>query len=289
MSVENISVGWTSPFTYTFSAINSWIAEELRTIGAEWSVKRPGSQYNSPHTFTWTTAIYGFNDPVGTLLTWRGWALHNRQTPFSDRVDFANYPSVDTGIMAGQPAWVEPFREIDGNLGYYLGVRWKYLNQSDIKIYYYDNNGDGTETEPSGQYAWETEFESLAWRYRLTRKTLLLSQWMRGHTRMGIGNAAHVDYTAWYAMLSLRMRQHRFSIRYDDFKVSELDDYPADPNASDGSAWTAAWRYRIHRQLETGIEYLTLSSWNDNRSDFGWPRKETQSQVLIVFQYRFSH
>ena len=35
MSLENDQIGWTSFWTITPSAINSWVGEELRTIGAE--------------------------------------------------------------------------------------------------------------------------------------------------------------------------------------------------------------------------------------------------------------
>ena len=34
ISLENTEIGWTSPWTLTPSAINAWVGEELRTIGA---------------------------------------------------------------------------------------------------------------------------------------------------------------------------------------------------------------------------------------------------------------
>ena len=37
ISLENESVGWTSPWTVTPSAINSWVGDELRTIGGDQS------------------------------------------------------------------------------------------------------------------------------------------------------------------------------------------------------------------------------------------------------------
>jgi len=35
ISLENDDLGWASPYTLTPSAINSWIGDELRTIGGE--------------------------------------------------------------------------------------------------------------------------------------------------------------------------------------------------------------------------------------------------------------
>jgi len=40
MSLENTSAGWSSPYSMSSSAINTWVAEELRTVGAELSVSR---------------------------------------------------------------------------------------------------------------------------------------------------------------------------------------------------------------------------------------------------------
>ena len=48
MSLENVDTGWLSPFTYTQSAINSWIGEELRTPGVEFTLYSPGRSRNSP-------------------------------------------------------------------------------------------------------------------------------------------------------------------------------------------------------------------------------------------------
>jgi hypothetical protein len=42
MSLENTDLAWTSPYTNSFSAINSWIAEEIKTRAVELSVSRPG-------------------------------------------------------------------------------------------------------------------------------------------------------------------------------------------------------------------------------------------------------
>jgi hypothetical protein len=35
ISLENRAAGWESPYTLSYSAINTWLGEELRTIGVE--------------------------------------------------------------------------------------------------------------------------------------------------------------------------------------------------------------------------------------------------------------
>src|SRR5207342_2080942 len=39
ISLENDDLGWASPYTLTPSAVNSWIGDELRTIGGEGTLR----------------------------------------------------------------------------------------------------------------------------------------------------------------------------------------------------------------------------------------------------------
>ena len=49
LSLENVDLGWQSPFTYSYSAINTWLGEEVRPIGVEWSLHRRLGFAGSPH------------------------------------------------------------------------------------------------------------------------------------------------------------------------------------------------------------------------------------------------
>lgn len=322
MSLENPDIAWNSPYTYSFSAINSWIAEELKVVGAEWQIKRPGRKYRSPHSYTFLASAYVGNDPFGTMLSWRGWALHDRQTLLGERVQFANYPSLQP-IVSSQPSWVEPIAEIDDKVGVYVGAHWQYKNTSDVRLYYYNNYAEETAREENlGQYAWHTDFISLAWQYRFNNHHRLLLQLMEGRTKMGevpifadpngispstllkskniqAGHLNHDDafgfspvvdvkFSAWYAMYSYKIDQHRVSIRYDDFKTTDEDQFSVeDPNASNGHAWTLAWKYSYDENYQIGIEFLEVTSWNDNRWLWQWPREERQQQIQLVIDYRF--
>jgi hypothetical protein len=74
ISLENESVGWTSPWTLTPSAINSWVGDELRTIGGETELRW---RYGSTE-FGAIGAVYGVNDVAGQLLADRGWVFDSR-------------------------------------------------------------------------------------------------------------------------------------------------------------------------------------------------------------------
>ncbi|MDN4503539.1 hypothetical protein QX776_14090 [Alteromonadaceae bacterium BrNp21-10] len=287
MSLENVDIGWTSPFTYSFSAINSWIAEELRTVGAEWSITRSGRAHHSPHSFTAVASLYRANDPVGTLLSWRGWALHNRQTTLNENVYFADYFQFQNRPVVF-PDYLKPIEETDGRWGYYLGVQWRYLKSTDVRAYYYDNNADPLSIETNMQYGWDTRFTSVAIQHKFTSSFRVLAQWLDGVTYMGdINNGTFAEYNSWYLLGSYKWQNHRFSLRYDHFDVTDIDNNPMDPNDSNGHSITAAWRHNLNKHWNVGAEWLMVDSDNENRTLWPkWTAKNKQKQLMLLLQYR---
>lgn len=286
MSVENADIGWLSPYTYTPSAINSWIGEELRVAGVEASLFSPGRTRRSPWSWELTAAVYGGNDPFGSLLSWRGFALHDRQSLHHDRVEFAQFPSVVAPSTISSPSWVEPFHEIDGRLGGYIGGHLRRAGGGDLRVYYYDNNGNPNALNADRLYAWDTRFWSLAYSQEFLPNWTLLGQWMIGESHMG-NDLVSVDFDAIYFMLSHQLGKHRWSLRYDYFNVDETDNFASDPNDSRGSAWTAAWRYGLGKSVEIGMEYIDTRSSADNRSTIGEAIDAREQQLLFSIQYRF--
>ena len=288
MSLENPDIGWTSPYNYTNSAINSWIGEELRTVGAEVTIKRPAKRFNSPHSFSLVGATFKGNDPTGTLLSWRGFAMHDRQTTFNEGIRFAPVAALSEYALRWQANQVLPFEEVDGRFGYYLGVHWDYLKQSQFRVYYYDNNGDPTKLNiSSGQYAWNTRFTSAAWLYKFNNKTRFITQVLSGKTEMGHSKLIDNDFYSHYLMLSHKEGKHRISLRYDYFKVTDNDTTIFDPNASNGEGVTASWRYAFSKHGQIGIEGSALKSFVDNRAAMGLQQRASQQQVMINTQWKF--
>ncbi|MDP5213620.1 hypothetical protein ORJ66_11255 [Pseudoalteromonas tunicata] len=288
MSLENPDLGWTSPYTYTNSAINSWLGEEIKTIGLELSVNRPGRFFNSPHSFNAVASVFKANDPAGTLLAWRGFALHDRQTSLNELVPFANLPSFTDTALRFQASNVRPFEEIDGRFGYYFGLHWDYYKQSQLRFYLYDNNGDPSVLNKStGQYAWDTKFVSLAWQYKFDSQWRLITQAMHGNTAMGKSRGVDVDFNAYFALVSYQHFAHRWSLRYDHFNVIERDNWLWDPNDSHGEGLTIAWRFDLTAQWQVGLEYSVANSFAANRDLWQWPQNERQRQSLANLQYRF--
>jgi hypothetical protein len=289
MSLENTAVGWTSHYTYSFSAINSWIAEEQRTLGAQWSITRSGRKHNSPHTFTALASIFKGNDGLGSLLVWRGWAQHNRQTLANEKVLFADYFSQQV-IPINTPNNVEPFIETDGEWGYYIGGHWRYLKQTDVRVYYYDNRGDPLAIETNRQYAWKTRYYSLSVQHKFSKNFRVLAQILEGDTGMGTQESGvFTDISSWYVMFNYKLGAHRFSFRHDKFSVKETDINKQDPNNSDGNSITLAWRYDLDKNWNIGAEFIDSTSYNENRTLWtNWTAENTQKQYMAIVQYKFN-
>ena len=288
LSLENPDMGWLSPYNYTNSAINSWIGEEVRTVGVEATIKRPGRSFNSTHSFALVGATFKGNDPAGTLLAWRGFAMHDRQTTFNESIAFAPIASFNSTELQYQANQVLPFEEVDGRFGYYAGIHWDYLKKSQFRFYYYDNNGDPAALNRStGQYAWDTRFSSVAWLYKFTANTRLIAQMMSGTTAMGAKRGVNNSFYSHFILVSHKMAKHRISMRYDYFEVTDHDDWQFDPNASEGEGITATWRYQLTPQWQLGIEGSALHSQADNRMAMNNPKNLSQQQISLNVQWRF--
>jgi hypothetical protein len=288
-SLENSDIAWTSPYGNSFSAINSWVAEELRPLGVEWQVKRAGRRYNSPHSYTFTVAAYQHNDGLGSLLAWRGWALHNRQSVFHEKIDFANYFQF-MPVENPNPTYVDISDETDGRVGYYLGGHWQYFRKTDVRLYFYDNLADPFSIEKDKQYGWRTQFWSVALQHKFSPSFRILAQVMTGNTEMGnMMKGVFSDFESWYVIANYQFKKHRLSLRYDSFFVTDDDINPFDPNASEGDSLALNWRYVLNKNVHVGAELLYVTSDNENRELWAnWESRQTQEQMSLFIQLRFN-
>lgn len=286
MSIENTSEGWLSPYTYTQSAINSWIGEELRTLGGEITWFSNGRKRRSPWSWEANLGIFKGNDPLGTLLTWRGFAMHDRQSLHHDRVEFAPIPSVININELGSPTWIDPFTEIDGRWGVYVGVHLSYLRTSNARYYFYDNRANPKAINKDRLYAWHTKFHSLALQHQLNTQWRIMTQFLKGSTLMG-NRTVYADFYAAYIAASYAKGKHRATLRLDKHRVSEDDLKPEDPNGSDGNGITLAWRFQFKDSIEIGAELHQHNTDVDSRGLVNVATQQRQSQARFVLAYIF--
>ena len=287
-SVENTNEGWLSPYTYTQSAINSWIGEEVRIAGFEIAAFSNGRRLGSPWSWELNAGVFKGNDPTGTLLAWRGFSYHDRQSLHHDRVNFAPATSIVSEDIIDAPPWTDPFEEIDGRWGMYFGGHLNYQRSTLIKYYYYDNNADPAALNEVRLYAWDTKFHSLALSHNIASNLRLLSQIMYGSTDMG-PRVVTANYHSAFVMLSYHQNKHRFSgrIEYSQVEEDNSDIVPVDQNDSKTHAFTAAWRYKMDKTLAFGIELHMNKNEADNRVQFTLPTQQSDIQARLVLGISF--
>ena len=176
MSLESRAIGWESPYTITPTVISSWIGEEIRTIGLEAQVDWLGTRLGHDFDFQLTGAVFGWNDPAGTMLAMHGFALHDRQTTLFGRVG-----ELQTNLELAKQ---ELFHEIDGRPGFYVGAQARYLDRAILNVLHYDNRADPeayVQFDDRRLFAWHTSFDGIGARHRFG-DVQLVAQWMDGTT-----------------------------------------------------------------------------------------------------------
>jgi hypothetical protein len=256
ISLENRSAGWESPYTLSSSALNSWVAEELRTIGMEVNVDWLGTRLGHDFDLGVTGAVYGWNEPAGVSLANHGFAIDDRQTTLFGRI--------------GQPGAVpvrgfEVFHEIDGRAGTYVGVEARYLDRVTVRALHYNNNADPAAYDPVlNLHAWQTCFDTAGLRAESESGWTAIVQWMQGETYVQPGAAEREwDFRTRYLLLSKRFGRHTLSARYDDFAVAP--EAPIITGSQTGHATTVAYRYEPSARWRITLEWVQVRSGQSNR------------------------
>ena len=291
LSLENTGAGWSTPYTLSSSAINTWVAEEIRTTGIEFSMSHRPAALNGAHTFSINLTAFGGNDPAGSLLAWKGWSVHDRQSRPSDDLPLPPVPQLLPGGMFGhQEPYAEPFLELDDALGFFVNLEWRMGQRLLLRIARYDNEADPTVFE-RGQYGWYTEFNHVGVQATLPGELGLFAQWMGGSTVMGpwLGEWYPVDaeYDAYYLMLTRAFDRHRVSVRFDDFSVTDNDEIPDDDNGEEGRAWTATYQYALNDIATIAVEWMSIRSDRPAFAYFGTDASVTEKQAQLAVRLRF--
>jgi hypothetical protein len=278
-------VGWTPELTISSSAINSWIGEELRTKGVALELLRRGRAQGSAHDIGLSAALFGANDPAGTVIAWRGWSIGDRITGLSETLRLPDLPVYRAdGAIPRQTRDIQLFREIDHRIGYYLGANYAYADWLEIDAMHYDNRGDPLVVK-DGQYSWHTRFNHAGARIRAGAWDVRF-QAMAGSTLMG-AQAVQLDYRAWYALASHALGPGALTLRLDRFSASEHDAFPLDPNGETGHALALAYRYPINPALELVAEALTVDSTRAARALLGELPGQRERSITGALRWRF--
>lgn len=270
VSVENDDLGWTSPYTLTPSAINSWVGNELRTIGAEANVAWSGGY----GTLTAVGSLYCCNEPAGILMADRGWSLDDRPTGLLERVRIPDATATMFGMPV--PSRTGMFENIDGHVGWYLGAKWDVPEIGQLAALWYDNNAD-----PDAFTARDTSWRTHFWSASLKAHPfglMLLAQAMTGDTVIESFGYHYTDFDAAYVLLSYDFDDWRVSGRTDVFQTRARPSFTL--MNEDGYALTGAVSWSPEDWLRLTGELLDVESRRAERAVLG----ATPQQSNIQFQ-----
>ena len=276
ISLENRTSGWESPYTLSYSAINSWLATEVRTLGAEAQLDWLGSRMGHAFDLSVVGAVFGWNDQAGTVIAGDGFVLTDRQTNLGARVGQPGSPPLDGS---------KPFLETDGRPGGYAGLEARYLDRLTLRLLRYDNRADPTEINAVAHVvAWHTTFTSAGARLETQGGWTAIAQWLDGKTEIDPnGSTLAWPFRSGFGLLSRRLGRHTFSARYDRFWV---DTQGTDDGSQSGHAVTVAYVFEANAHWHLVLEWLRVANDSYNRTDlYGGSPWATQTQVQLGVRY----
>ena len=281
MSLESRAIGWETPYTITPSAISSWIGEEIRTIGIEAQVDWLGTRLGHSFDFQLTGAVFGWNDPAGTMLAMHGFAMHDRQTTLFGRVG-----ALQTDL---EMAKKELFHEIDDRPGFYVGAQASYLDRAILNVLHYDNRADpAAEAVEIRDFAWKTRFDAAALRIETANDWTVLVQAMQGDTEINPYMLLTWEFDSQSALVAKRWGRHMLAARYDWFEI-EFEDDPAASGSETGNAWAIAYSFDPGDHWRVALEWLRVESDVPARIDFlAEPAFATESKLELSVRYMLS-
>lgn len=302
ISLENSDAGWSSAYGLSSSVINTWIGEELRVFGADTRLTR--SFKSAPdHQLSLDFGIYYGNDPTGALLTWRGWASHDRQTGIWSTLPTPQVSAIAPWAPGGEPLPdFDPFTEIDHKAGLYAGAEWRWAGRGRLRYLHYDNHADPEAVNSGGEYAWQTWFDSAGAEVELPLRTALIGQWMSGSTRMGpdLGEGTPFDlwrvqdaeFDATFLILTHLTGRHRFSARYEWFDLQPFNDPEGITNKDNGNVLALSYLYQATSHLRVGAEYLSIASDHCDSETCIWvfnglPRTTREETFQLTLRWGF--
>lgn len=284
-SMENIDQFWESPYTLSFSSLNSWIGEEFRPIGLDLNYRH---SFDDGNRLSAAVTPFWGNDSMGALLAYRGWSYGRQRTAYNDVLSVPKLMSLsDSGPFAGQrDDGTKPFgHDLDGKPGYAL--RANYLTERlSLNLTWVDNMGDTTLID--GEYAWRTKFSIAGASWFVTDSFEVLAEASSGSSTMGAAPGVDISFYSAYLMASYRFSEYRLSARYDQFGIDDRDAMDQENNEL-GRSYTLALMWAGEEsQFSVGAEILYLDSKRTRFLDSGDTESDTESVSLgLLVQYQF--
>jgi hypothetical protein len=268
-SRENTDPLWTSKYTITYSALNSWIAQEVRPMGAD-------LQWSPSFYVTAGATVFRGNDTMGTLLAARGWSFGNYLAVYNENMPL---PEPATTRSIGE--------DLDSRNGYAERIRVSLPERAMLQVAHIDNRAPIVPGEIKGQTPWQTRFNVVSAEAGSTADTTIAAEWAYGSTAVGFpGGSFKMDFDTAYILASHKFGHERISGRVERFATRGADHPNPDGGRELGHAWTAAWMHETSAHSRTGIEYVRVVGNRPGLAPDFDPRTGG-STLSIEFRYSF--
>lgn len=281
VSLEHGGPAWSVAGMITPSAINSWIGEEVKVVGIEATAARE----SGGGRLAATLGLFGFNDTAATLLSFRGWALHDQKSAAFSRQPL---PPLNAFIATIQPRFTTPTVEIDSRPGFYGRLAWRPDAAVELDAFYYSNRGDPEATTPRLQWGWDTEFLNVGARVDFSDSTRLLAQALTGSTEMGPATDGRrwveTRFRAGYVRLAHESGAVTLSGRLDLFDTRETGVEMGREESEEGWALTGALDWRLSDQAELIVEALHIDSERGARRRGGAAPSQAQDVAQVALR-----
>ena len=288
ISLENNAYAWASKNTLNSSSLNTWIGEEVRVLGNEITLTRLGRINKNPFDLSLSVSAFVNNDPSGSMLSWHGWTISNRQTLWTEKIPLPSFRARMQGYdLYTQASSSDPFLELDDRVGGHVRAEVKFHKKGALSAGYYNNNGKPYVVE-NGQYAWKTRFTHIDLTWLLPKGIILTSQLLHGDTLMQSHERKNVvdnDYTNGYIALTKRMKAHRITARIEKFNVKDNDQTLGDNNTERGKAFTLNYTYRLSKPWFLSTEFTWINSHRPARMYTNNLVDLTERQLTFAARY----
>lgn len=278
-SRENTDPLWTSPYTVSFSPLNSWIGEEFRPVGVDLAW-RPNFYVTAGAT------AFRNNDSMGALLAWRGWTVGNRLTVYNEVLPLPPLFSLPTDFADQRHDGTVPFeRDLDDRTGVAARLRLQLPERAMMQLTRVDNRGDREEYR--GEYAWQTHFNIAATQIGLTSPTTVAAEYCWGATGMGIPpHFVQADFATWYLLTSYKRSNDHYSVRFDSFSTTDRD-HVAEDNTEHGHSWVLAWMHDLKPNVRLGAEFAQVTGARLAAQQSGFSPNTDGRTVTVEVRYGF--
>jgi hypothetical protein len=279
ISLEHEGADWHVRDTITPSAINSWISEEVRPLAAEVTASTMAGE----HRLSATAGIFAANDTAGALLTFRGWALHDRTTLAFKRQPLPHLPEE---IEYYQPRFTHPLLDVEPGFahrpGYYAKLSWQPPLPVRFELFRYDNRADPEAVNDDLEWGWRTQINHLGVAADLGGGNHLKIQALAGRTRMGMdeGMGIWIDnrFRSAFALASHDFAKGGVAARIDAFDSREHGSLVAAESNETGWAATLAG-HRDFGPVTGFVELLHVSSKREHPEEVDLAPRQRQTRL----------